>query len=62
MKVMNTSIRGTYRIDERQQSGNSIEGMNVRKWAFLPEPTFSRGIEFREWPGLVESGHQANAF
>jgi len=22
--------------------------MNVRKWAFLPEPTFSRGILFRE--------------
>jgi hypothetical protein len=35
MKVMNPSIREAYRIDERQQSGISIKGMNDRLWAFV---------------------------
>jgi len=27
-------------------SGARIAGMNVWRWAFLPGPAFSRGIEF----------------
>jgi hypothetical protein len=32
-------------------SGARIAGMNVWRWAFLPGPAFSRGIEFQECPG-----------
>jgi hypothetical protein len=31
-------------------SGARIAGMNVWRWAFLPGPAFSRGIEFQERP------------
>jgi hypothetical protein len=31
---------------------------NVRNWPFVSDPTFSRGIEFRECLSLVESGHE----
>lgn len=40
-------------------SGDIIARPNVQIWAFMPEPAFSRGIEFWEWPVGDENGMAA---
>jgi hypothetical protein len=37
---------GKIDLNEWPLSGPCFVTLNVRLWAFLPEPTFSRGIHF----------------